>query len=71
MVSARAYRHDSPSLIVPFDLPLTHGNSTVMGAVITGLNVKTGMNVAPGAGGGHIGSLQRVRNGWTDTWSSY
>lgn len=20
---------------------------------------------------GHIGSLQRVRNGWTDTWSSY
>jgi hypothetical protein len=20
---------------------------------------------------GHIGSIQRVRNGWTDTWSSY
>jgi hypothetical protein len=20
---------------------------------------------------GHIGSLQRVRNGWTDSWSSY
>jgi hypothetical protein len=20
---------------------------------------------------GHVGSLQRVRNGWTDTWSSY
>ena len=20
---------------------------------------------------GHIGSVQRVRNGWTDTWSSY
>ena len=20
---------------------------------------------------GHVGSVQRVRNGWTDTWSSY
>jgi hypothetical protein len=20
---------------------------------------------------GHIGSLQRVRNGWIDTWASY
>jgi hypothetical protein len=65
-----------------------NGTSTIYGAVITGLNVKLGINV-PGydVGNGtktwqydscaltralgHIGSMQRVRNGWTDTWSSY
>ncbi len=66
----------------------SNGNNTVLGAVITGLNVKTGTNVAQEAVGNgnktfqyhscnianalnHIGSLQRVKNGWTDTWSSY
>jgi hypothetical protein len=69
---------------------LTHnGAGNVYGAIISGLNVKTGG--APGpvqevANGtkryeydscalsralGHVGSIQRVRNGWTDTWSSY
>jgi hypothetical protein len=66
----------------------SNGNNTVMGATITGLNVKTGTNVAQEAVGNgnktyqyhscniasalnHIGSLQRIKNGWTDTWSSY
>lgn len=66
----------------------SNGNNTVLGATITGLNVKTGSNVAQEAVGNgnktyqyhscnianalnHIGSLQRVKNGWTDTWSSY
>ncbi|MFL5401879.1 MAG: type II secretion system protein [Gemmatimonadales bacterium] len=65
-----------------------NGASTIYGAVITGLNIKTGTavgNYDVGNGTktwqydscsltralGHIGSLQRVRNGWTDTWSSY
>jgi hypothetical protein len=57
------------------------------GAVIGGLNVKLGEMVpvsqmngtksyqydscALARALGKIGSLQRVRNGWTDTWSSY
>jgi hypothetical protein len=66
----------------------SNGNNTIYGAVITGLNVKLGINVPQQAIAngnktfqfdscnltralGHIGSLQRVRNGWTDTWSSY
>jgi hypothetical protein len=66
----------------------SNGNNTIMGAVITGLNVKTGTNVAQEAVGNgnktfqyhscnianalnHVGSLQRLQNGWTDTWSSY
>jgi hypothetical protein len=65
-----------------------NGNSTVYGAVMTGLNVKLGIAVPAFDVGngtkiwqydscslaralGHIGSLQRVRNGWTDSWSSY
>lgn len=65
-----------------------NGQSNIYGAVITGLNVKTGTAVPDYDVGngtkiwqydscslaralGHIGSLQRVRNGWTDTWSSY
>ena len=65
-----------------------NGASTIYGAVVTGLNVKTGTavpNYDVGNGTktwqydscaltralGHIGSFQRVRNGWTDTWSSY
>jgi hypothetical protein len=65
-----------------------NGNNSIYGAVVTGLNVKTGTNVPNYDVGngtktwqydscslaralGHIGSLQRVRNGWTDTWSSY
>jgi hypothetical protein len=69
---------------------LTHnGAGNVFGAIITGLNVKTGGGPGPVqeiANGtkryefdscalaramGHIGSIQRVRNGWTDTWPSY
>jgi hypothetical protein len=66
----------------------SNGNNTIYGAVITGLNVKLGINVPQQAIAngnktfqfdscnltralGHIGSLQRVSNGWTDTWSSY
>jgi hypothetical protein len=66
----------------------SNGNNVIEGAVITGLNVKLGVNVPVQsiANGnktfqfdscnlaralGHVGSLQRVRNGWTDTWSSY
>jgi hypothetical protein len=66
----------------------SNGNNVIQGAVITGLNVKLGVNVPQQtiANGnktfqydscnlmralGHVGSLQRVRNGWTDTWSSY
>jgi hypothetical protein len=66
----------------------SNGNNVIQGALITGLNVKVGMNVGQTAIGngnktfqynscnllralGHVGSVQRVRNGWTDTWSSY
>jgi hypothetical protein len=67
---------------------LANGQGNIYGAMITGLNVKTGSapvlndlgngtkdyrydscNIARALG--HIGSLQRVRNGWTDNWSSY
>jgi type II secretory pathway pseudopilin PulG len=65
----------------------SNGNNTVRGAVISGLNVKLGQAVGASQMNGsksyqydscaltralgHIGSIQRVRNGWTDTWSSY
>ncbi len=65
----------------------SNGNNTTSGAVIAGLNVKLGQTVGgSNLNGnktytynscniqralGHIGSLQRVRNGWVDTWSSY
>jgi hypothetical protein len=65
-----------------------NGASTIYGAVVTGLNVKLGINVPNYDVGngtktwqydscslaralGHIGSIQRVRNAWTDTWPSY
>jgi hypothetical protein len=65
-----------------------NGNANIFGALVTGLNVKTGAaaplsNIGNGAKTyqydscaltralGHIGSMQRIRNGWTDTWSSY
>jgi len=65
-----------------------NGAANVFGAVVTGLNVKTGGTPAISDLGngtktyqydscalsralGHIGSMQRIRNGWTDTWSSY
>lgn len=63
------------------------GDNTTRGAVIAGLNVKLGQAVgisdingtkdfrydscALTRALGHIGSLQRVRNGWVDTWPSY
>ncbi len=65
----------------------SNGNNTTSGAVITGLNVKLGQAVLPSDMNGNkafqynscnisralnkIGSLQRVRNGWIDTWPSY
>jgi hypothetical protein len=65
----------------------SNGSNAIRGAVISGLNVKTGSVVPPSQANGnkhfqydscaltralgHVGSLQRVRNGWTDTWSSY
>ncbi|MEO8089855.1 MAG: hypothetical protein ABI703_06135 [Gemmatimonadales bacterium] len=65
----------------------SNGNNTTRGATIAGLNVKLGQVVgvsdmngtkdfqydscALTRALGHIGSLQRVRNGWVDTWSSY
>lgn len=65
----------------------SNGNNTTRGAVIAGLNVKLGQIVPQSTLNGtksyqydscaltralgHIGSLQRVRNGWTDNWSSY
>jgi hypothetical protein len=65
-----------------------NGQGNIYGALVTGLNVKTGTAVGLSDLGngtknflydscalaralGHIGSIQRVRNGWTDTWSSY
>lgn len=67
---------------------ILNGNMSVYGAVITGLNVKLGVNVPQQSVGNgtkiiqydscnlsralsHVGYLQRIRNGWTDTWSSY
>jgi type II secretory pathway pseudopilin PulG len=65
----------------------SNGSNTVRGAVISGLNTKLGqiVDVSQMNGSksyqydscaltralGHIGSIQRVRNAWTDTWSSY
>ena len=65
----------------------SNGNNQTRGATIAGLNVKLGQAVgisdmngnkdyqydscALTRALGHVGSLQRVRNGWTDTWSSY
>jgi hypothetical protein len=65
----------------------SNGSNTVRGAVIAGLNVKLGQIVGQSQMNGtksyqydscaltralgHVGSLQRVRNGWIDTWSSY
>lgn len=65
-----------------------NGEGNIYGALVTGLNVKTGTAVGLSDVGngnktyqydscaltralGHIGSIQRVRNGWTDTWPSY
>jgi hypothetical protein len=65
----------------------SNGSNTNKGAVIAGLNVKLGQIVGQSSMNGtksyqydscaltralgKIGSIQRVRNGWTDTWSSY
>jgi hypothetical protein len=65
----------------------SNGDNHTMGAVIAGLNVKLGQTVpvsdlngnktyeydscALTRALGHVGSLQRVRNGWIDTWPSY
>ena len=65
----------------------SNGNNTTRGAAIAGLNVKLGQAVpvsdmngtkdyqydscALTRALGHVGSLQRVRNGWVDTWASY
>jgi hypothetical protein len=65
----------------------SNGNNHTKGAVIGGLNVKIGQTVGASTLNGqktyeydscalshalgHIGSLQRVRNGWTDTWSNW
>jgi hypothetical protein len=65
----------------------SNGSNTVRGAVIAGLNIKLGQAVGESEMNGtksyqydscaltralgHVGSLQRVRNGWTDAWSSY
>jgi hypothetical protein len=65
-----------------------NGNGHIYGALVTGLNTKTGTAVGLSDLGngnkdyqydscalaralGHIGTLERVRNAWTDTWSSY
>jgi hypothetical protein len=65
----------------------SNGNNHTMGAVIAGLNVKLGQTVGTSNLNGNktyeydscalqralgrIGSIQRVRNGWIDTWPSY
>ena len=65
----------------------SNGNNHTMGAVISGLNVKKGLAVPNSTLNGNktyeydscalmralgrVGSLQRVRNGWIDTWPSY
>ena len=65
-----------------------NGQGNIYGALVTGLNVKTGGTVGlSDLGNGtkdyeydscaisralsHVGSLERVRNAWTDTWPSY
>lgn len=65
-----------------------NGNGHIYGALVTGLNTKTGGTVGLNDLGngtkeyvydscalaralGQIGSLERVRNAWTDTWASY
>ena len=65
----------------------SNGINHTMGAVIAGLNVKLGQTVGASQLNGNktyeydscaltralgrIGSIQRVRNGWIDTWPSY
>lgn len=65
----------------------SNGDNTASGAVIAGLNVKLGQTVLPSDMNGtkqyrynscnlkralgQVGSIQRVRNGWVDTWPSY
>lgn len=65
----------------------SNGNNKTRGAVISGLNVKLGQTVGSSQLNGNktyeydscalqralgrVGSLQRVRNGWIDTWPSY
>jgi hypothetical protein len=65
----------------------SNGSNDLRGAAIAGLNVKLGQVVgqsqmngtksyrydscALARALGHIGSIQQVRNGWTDTWPSY
>lgn len=66
----------------------SNGNNSILGATVSGLNVKLGMAVPQSAIAngtkifkydscnlaralGKIGSIQRVRNGWIDSWSSY
>jgi hypothetical protein len=65
----------------------SNGNNHTKGAVIAGLNVKKGMTVGTSNLNGNktyeydscaltralgrVGSLQRVRNAWTDTWSNW
>ena len=65
----------------------SNGSNTNRGAVVAGLNTKLGQNPGQSSMNGtksyqydscaltralgKIGSIQRVRNGWTDTWSSY
>ncbi|HEX5962685.1 MAG TPA: hypothetical protein VFY42_03085 [Gemmatimonadales bacterium] len=65
-----------------------NGQGNIYGALVTGLNVKTGGTVGLSDLGngtknyqydscalaralGHIGSIQRLRNSWSDTWASY
>ena len=65
----------------------SNGSNDVRGAVVAGLNVKLGQIVGQSQMNGNksyrydscaltralgrVGSIQRVRNGWIDTWSSY
>jgi hypothetical protein len=65
----------------------SNGINHTKGAVVAGLNVKLGETVGTSNLNGnktyeydscalqralaHVGSLQRVRNGWIDTWPSY
>jgi len=75
-------------IILVGGLLVSNGQANVYGAMITGLNVKTGATLPVQSIGngtktfqydscnlaralGHIGYLKRVRNGWTDSWSSY
>jgi hypothetical protein len=67
---------------------IANGAANVYGAVVTGLNIKTGgvAGISDLGNGvktyqydscnltralGHIGSIQRIRNGWTDNWPSF